>query len=108
MKLFLRRVGTLVQQFGTLIREKLPGGLFSRPDPAKPFTVEWHLAESGEHGRRLFVFLPGRRDRASDFARHGFIVLAQGRVRSLDCVAVDATIGYYFNGSIADRLQREI
>jgi pimeloyl-ACP methyl ester carboxylesterase len=108
VKPFWPRIGTLVQRFGTAIREKLLARHFSKPDPAKPFTVEWHLAESGERGRRLFVFLPGRRDRASAFARHGFIVSAQGRIRSLDCVAVDATIGYYFDGSIADRLQREI
>jgi hypothetical protein len=108
VKLFLPRIGTLVQRFGTAIREKLLARHFAKPDPAKPFTVEWHLAEPGEHSRRLFVFLPGRFDRASDFFRHGLISSAQGRIRSLDCVAVDATIGYYFDGSIADRLQREI
>jgi pimeloyl-ACP methyl ester carboxylesterase len=108
VKLFLRGMRTLAQRLGTPIREKLLGGHFSKPDPAKPLTVEWHLAEPGEQGRRLFVFLPGRRDRASDFVRHGFITSAQARIRGLDCVAVDATIGYYFDGSIADRLQREI
>ncbi len=108
MKPFCRRIRSLVPQLGILIREKLLGGHLSRPDPAKPIPVEWHLAESGEDVRRLFVFLPGRRDRASDFVRHGFIALAQGRIRGLDCVAVDATIGYYFDGSIAGRLQREI
>jgi pimeloyl-ACP methyl ester carboxylesterase len=101
-------MGTLVQRVGTSIREKLLDGHFSKPDPAKPFNVEWHLAEPGKHGRRLFVFLPGRFDRASDFVRHGLIASAQGRIQGLDCVAVDATICYYFDGSIADRLQREI
>jgi pimeloyl-ACP methyl ester carboxylesterase len=99
---------TLVQRVGTSIREKLLDGHFSRPDPAKTFNVEWHRAEPGKHGRCLFVFLPGRFDRASDFVRHGFISSAQGRIQGLDCVAVDATIGYYFDGSIANRLQREI
>jgi pimeloyl-ACP methyl ester carboxylesterase len=108
VKQFLRRIRTLVQRWGASIREKLLGGRFSKPDPAKPLTVEWHLANPGEHGRRLFLFLPGRRDHAADFSRHGFIALAQARVHSLDCLAVDATIGYYFDGSIADRLQREI
>jgi pimeloyl-ACP methyl ester carboxylesterase len=108
VKQFLPHLRTLVQRWNLLIREKLLGGRFSRPDPAKPFTVEWHLANPGEHGQRLFVFLPGRRDHASDFVRHGFITLAQERIRGSDCVAVDATIGYYFDGSIADRLQREI
>jgi pimeloyl-ACP methyl ester carboxylesterase len=106
--LFLRRWQTLVRRLGASIREKLAGGYFLRPDPAKPFDVEWHFAEQGKHARRLFVLLPGRRDRAADFVRHGFVVSAKGRIRGLDCVAVDATIGYYFDGSIADRLQREI
>ena len=44
----------------------------------------------------------------ADFARHGFVTMAQKRVPGLDCVAVDATIGYYFDGSVADRLHREI
>jgi pimeloyl-ACP methyl ester carboxylesterase len=70
--------------------------------------VEWHLANTDRRGSRLFVFLPGRRDRASDFNRHGFIALAQGKIPNLDCVAVDATLGYYLDGSVADRLQREI
>jgi pimeloyl-ACP methyl ester carboxylesterase len=70
--------------------------------------AEWHLATPGEHGQCLFVFLPGRRDRASDFDRRGFITLAQRRIPGLDCVAVEATLGYYVNGSLADRLQREI
>ena len=47
-------------------------------------------------------------NRASDFDRRGFITLAQRRIPGLDCVAVDATLGYYVNGSLADRLQREI
>ena len=34
--------------------------------------------------------------------------MAQGRISGLDCVAVDATIGYYLDGSVANRLQREI
>jgi pimeloyl-ACP methyl ester carboxylesterase len=66
------------------------------------------FAQPGSRGRRLFVFLPGRRDRASDFARRGFIATAQSRIPNLDCVAVDATIGYYLDASIAGRLQAEI
>jgi pimeloyl-ACP methyl ester carboxylesterase len=108
VKSFWCHIGTLVQRLGTAIRERLLARHFSKPDPSKPFTVEWHLAEPGEHRRRLFVFLQGRFDRASDFVRHGLISSAQGLILGLDCVAVDATIGYYFDGSIADRLQREI
>ena len=84
------------------------GGFVAKPDPAKPLATAWYYARKGGHGKRLFVLLPGRRDRATDFARHGFVTMAQRRVPGLDCVAIDATIGYYFDGSVADRLQREI
>jgi pimeloyl-ACP methyl ester carboxylesterase len=90
------------------ISERFRVGFVAKPDPEKPMTAEWYLARPGEHGRRLFVFLPGRRDRGSDFARRGFVSLAQDRIPRLDCVAVDATIGYYLDGSVADRVQREI
>jgi pimeloyl-ACP methyl ester carboxylesterase len=83
-------------------------GFVPKPDPAKPLAAAWYLAKPGEHGRRLFIFLPGRGDRAGDFARRGFVDSAQGSIPGLDCVAVDATIGYYLDGSVADRLQREI
>jgi pimeloyl-ACP methyl ester carboxylesterase len=108
VNLFLRQLQTLFQQVGVAKVGKLLGRRISQPDPSKPLAVEWHLAKTGEHGRRLFIFLPGRRDRASDFGRRGFIASAQGSIPGLDCVAVDATIGYYLDGSIADRLQREI
>jgi pimeloyl-ACP methyl ester carboxylesterase len=90
------------------IREIFLGGCASKPDPTKPLAAAWYYAKEAERGQRLFVFLPGRRDRASDFARHGFITMAQRRVSGLDCVAVDATIGYYLDGSVADRLHHEI
>jgi len=80
------------------------------PKPAQglPLAKTWYYLKPPEHGQRLFILLPGRRDRASHFARHGFITIAQSRVPNLDCVAVNATIGYYLDGSVADRIQREI
>jgi pimeloyl-ACP methyl ester carboxylesterase len=83
-------------------------GFVRKPDSAKPLAAAWYSAKPGEHGRRLFIFLPGRGDRAEDFARRRFVDLAHGHIPGLDCVAVDAKIGYYLDGSIADRLQREI
>lgn len=108
MKLDLPRLKTLILRTVTSASGKFLGKYVSKPDPAKPLATEWHFAKPGEHGQRLFVFLPGRRDRASDFVRRGFITLAQDFVPGLDCVAVDATLGYYLDGSVADRLQGEI
>jgi pimeloyl-ACP methyl ester carboxylesterase len=83
-------------------------GFVPKPDPTKPLVANWSLAKPGEQGERLFVFLPGRGDRAGDFVRRGLVAQAQGCISGLDCVAVDATIGYYLDGSVADRLQRQI
>jgi pimeloyl-ACP methyl ester carboxylesterase len=105
VKLRLHRLKTLVLR---TISERVFFRFLARPDPSKPLVADWHLAKPGSHGQRLFVFLPGRRDRGPDFARRGFITLAQDRIPGLDCVAVDATIGYYLDGSIAGRLQGEI
>jgi pimeloyl-ACP methyl ester carboxylesterase len=108
VKLFLRQLKALILRTCSSIAERFRGGYLSRPDPAKPLVADWHLAKPGEHGQRLFVFLPGRRDRASDFVRRGFVTLAQDHIPGLDCVAVDATIGYYLNGSVADRIEHEM
>lgn len=95
-------------RIGALLTEIFPGGRAPKPDPAKPLGAIWYYAKESARGQRLFIFLPGRRDRATDFARHSFITMAQRTVPDLDCVAVDATIGYYLDGSVADRIQREI
>jgi pimeloyl-ACP methyl ester carboxylesterase len=108
VQIFLRPLVTLVLRTSSSIWGRFLRGYLPKPDPTKPLGTEWYLAKPGERGQRLFVFLPGRRDRASDFVRRGFIRLAQDHVSKLDCVAVDATIGYYLDGSVADRLQREI
>jgi pimeloyl-ACP methyl ester carboxylesterase len=108
VRLFLRRLETIKSRIDAVIAERFPGALVSKPDPGKPIATEWYLMNKNPGDQRLFVFLPGRRDRACDFVRRGFVALAQSRVPYLDCVAVDATIGYYLDGSLADRVQREV
>src|SRR5205814_411265 len=61
---------------------------------------------SGSAGRRLLVLLPGRGDRAEDFASHGFVDAA-ARL-PVDCVAVDATLGYYMKRTIVTRLLEDV
>jgi pimeloyl-ACP methyl ester carboxylesterase len=98
----------LLLRIWSWIAERLRFGFVAKPDPTKPLVADWYLAKPGAHGQRLFVFLPGRGDRAGDFVRRGFVGLAQGSISGLDCVAVDSTIGYYLDGSVASRLQHEI
>jgi pimeloyl-ACP methyl ester carboxylesterase len=108
MKPFRRTLGTIAGRIFALITQIFPAGRGPKPDPAKPLAAIWYHAKESARSQRLFIFLPGRRDRAADFARHGLIGMAQRRVVDLDCVALDATIGYYLDGSVADRIQREI
>jgi pimeloyl-ACP methyl ester carboxylesterase len=108
MRAGLLRLKTLLLRMVRFVSGKFLDKYVPNPDPAKPLVAGWHFARSGEQSQRLFVFLPGRRDRASDFVGRGFITLAQGCVPDLDCVTVDATLAYYLDGSVADRLQREI
>ena len=79
------------------------------PIPSKPLVTEWHLAKPGAPrpaSVRLLTRATGSRHRilldADSSPWHKAVI------PGLDCVAVDATIGYYLDGSIADRLQREI
>jgi hypothetical protein len=108
MKPFRRALGTIAGRIFALITQIFPAGRGPKPDPAKPLAAIWYHAKESARSQRLFIFLPGRRDRAGDFARHGLIGMAQRRVVDLDCVALDATIGYYLDGSVGDRIQREI
>jgi pimeloyl-ACP methyl ester carboxylesterase len=107
-RLTMNLLHAIAARLGALITQIFPAGRVSKPDPAKPLAAIWYYAKDSERCQRLFIFLPGRRDRAADFARHGLITMAQRRVVDLDCVAVDATIGYYLDGSVAERIQREI
>jgi pimeloyl-ACP methyl ester carboxylesterase len=54
------------------------------------------------------VFLPGRGDRAEDFAEHGFLGAARQAGLEADVLAVDAHLAYYYKRVIADRLWEDV
>ena len=58
--------------------------------------------------RNLIVFLPGAYDAPEDFAAHGFIAALRQRGIAADVVAIDSHLGYFQNGSIAQRLRDEV
>ena len=58
--------------------------------------------------RCLLVMLPGAGDRMGAFADEGFVQAIQASGASVDVVAADATMGYYYRGILGDRLERDV
>jgi pimeloyl-ACP methyl ester carboxylesterase len=58
--------------------------------------------------KSLVVLLPGRFDEAEDFARRRFPEIAREAGGTFDIVAVDAHMGYYQDGAIAERLEQDV
>lgn len=56
----------------------------------------------------LVIFLPGRRDHASVFARNGLVEVVERAHIGADLIATDAHIGYYKSGSFVRQLHDEI
>jgi pimeloyl-ACP methyl ester carboxylesterase len=59
------------------------------------------------HAQCLLVLLPGAGDSAEDFAQHGFIDEIRRRPLSVDVLAANATMGYYFRGTLPERLDAD-
>lgn len=62
----------------------------------------------GRGARHLIAFLPGAWDVAEDFQRFGFVSQVRDRGLAADIVAVDSHVGYFNNGSIAERVRDEV
>ena len=58
--------------------------------------------------RCLVVLLPGAGDHASAFREEGFVAEIQRSGASVDIVAADATIGYYFRGVAVERIAADV
>jgi pimeloyl-ACP methyl ester carboxylesterase len=56
----------------------------------------------------LFVFLPGRGDRAETFEQRGFVDALRKRSLSIDARSADATFGYYTSGAFVERLSTDV
>lgn len=84
----------------------LAAGCF-RPQPA---TVPLRTlpVSAGNDSRCLVVFLPGRGDVPEDYVRNGFGEALRQAGSQCDMVGVDAHMGYYFEGSIVERLEQDV
>lgn len=76
--------------------------------PRTPMPVIRYPVASARRAATLIVFLPGRRDHASVFARNGLIEVVQRAHLGADLIATDAHIGYYRSGSFVRQLNDEI
>jgi pimeloyl-ACP methyl ester carboxylesterase len=64
--------------------------------------------ESPTAPRCVLLLLPGRGDHADDFDRHGFTGLVTQRGLKVVTVAADATMGYYYRGTMAQRVTEDV
>jgi pimeloyl-ACP methyl ester carboxylesterase len=69
-------------------------GCFGAPRPVSPIPA-LHYASPGNQQATPVLLLPGRRSRADDFERTGFVAAVRELGLSLELVAVDAHLGYY-------------
>ena len=65
-------------------------------------------ASPTKQARCLLVLLPGFSDSDTDFDHHGFIADLHARNLSVDTISANATIGYYAQRSILDRLEADV
>jgi pimeloyl-ACP methyl ester carboxylesterase len=76
------------------------------PAPVPMRSVKYEL--SGAKARCLLILLPGAGDSAEDFERNGFVAELRARPLAIDIVAANATMGYYFRGTMVDRLSTDV
>jgi pimeloyl-ACP methyl ester carboxylesterase len=56
----------------------------------------------------LIVLLPGRGDSVDVFAKEGFIEAMRASSFQADALAVDAHLGYYISGQLAERVREDV
>jgi pimeloyl-ACP methyl ester carboxylesterase len=79
--------------------------MYSAPTPLR---TEASPASPAGRASTLLVLMPGRGDKASAFAEHGFITDLRASGLSFDVVAVDAHIGYYMKETIVERMWTDV
>jgi pimeloyl-ACP methyl ester carboxylesterase len=76
-----------------------------RSIPMHTLTNNWSATQIAP---TLVVFLPGVYDKPEDFARHGFFDQVRKRQYPIDLIAADAHLGYFNDGSVAQRLHEDV
>jgi hypothetical protein len=74
------------------------------PEPMRALT---YRASTPEPRCRLLL-LPGMGDAAETFERESFVRLLRTHLPDVEVVSADATSGYYFRGTLPQRLQQDV
>ena len=80
-------------------------GMLPAPTPMAALN---YTREADKPHRCLLVMLPGRGDRAADYASHGFLDSLQKRPIAADVVVADAVYGYYARRNLVERLKTDV
>jgi len=104
-----RRAFTLARL--ALLLSSLPVGaaacawMYSAPTPLH---TEPAAASPTARASTLLVLMPGRGDKASAFAEHGFVDDLRAAGMAVDVVAVDAHMGYYMKENLIERMRTDV
>ena len=79
--------------------------MYSAPAPVP---TQFYPASPNRQASTLLVLLPGRGDKMTDWAGHGFVDDLKAAGLPIDVVAVDAHIGYYMKETIVDRVRTDV
>jgi pimeloyl-ACP methyl ester carboxylesterase len=73
-----------------------------------PLHTESYPASTAGPASTLLVLMPGRGDKATAFAEHGFVADLRAAGLAVDVVAVDARLGYYLKKTIVERMWTDV
>jgi Serine aminopeptidase, S33 len=82
-------------------------GCFSLPTPSDPLPVREVRANIGKH-ERLVIVMPGRGDDLATLERSGITAAVQASLPDADVLLVEATLGYYMDGKLVQRLHEQV
>ena len=85
----------------------LSSGCRLLPAPIPMTSVRYPMPDK-DWAKCLVVLLPGAGDRGDTFHEEGFVEAIQKSGVSVDILAADATMGYYFKGIAAERLDADV
>lgn len=93
---------------GAIAATTLPACTALLPKPVDPMPTQWIDAPSPGPVRRLAIILPGRGDDLAALADAGVAAAIQRSRPDFDVVLAEATLSYYMDGRIVNRLHDQI
>ena len=73
-----------------------------------PLHTESYPVSATSPASTLLVLMPGRGDKATAFAEHGFVTDLRAAGLAVDVVAADAHMGYYMKETIVERMWTDV